>query len=309
MNEDPLVSILCLVYNHGPYLRQCLDSIVTQKTIFKFEAFVHDDASTDDSASIILEYANNYPDIIKPFFEKENLYSKKDRSFERMVYNPDYLTGKYIALCEGDDYWTDPLKLQKQVDYMEMHPECSMCFGNAIEHWEDGRWPDRPCSSLANQEYDGEYLCWNWRVPTASYLFRGDIIKSQTFLRFVSNRKMIVGDLPLFLTCANNGSLFAFSDIFSVYRKHSGSFTMSMDPSVRKSLGEMWEEIPVVFGKKYTDVSFFHAVYHYRSGLRSARMNGDKTMQRLIIRRIFKLYTLHPKSGIRRIMRITRERL
>ena len=124
--ERLLVSIQCLVYNHEPYLRQCLDGFVMQKTNFKFEAIVHDDVSTDNSAAIIREYAEKYPDIIKPIFETENQYSKHDGSLDKIM--ADACNGKYIALCEGDDYWIDPLKLQKQVDFMESNIAFSMCF-------------------------------------------------------------------------------------------------------------------------------------------------------------------------------------
>jgi len=123
--EELIVSIRCIVYNQAPYLRQCLDGFVMQKTNFRFEAIVHDDASTDDSASIIEEYAEKYPEIIKPILETENQYSKHDGSLRRIV--DSACKGKYIALCEGDDYWTDPLKLQKQVDFLESHPEYGMC--------------------------------------------------------------------------------------------------------------------------------------------------------------------------------------
>lgn len=116
-NDNQLmVSIKCLVYNHAPYLRQCLDGFVMQKTNFKFEAVVHDDCSTDGSQEIIKEYAAKYPDIIKPIYETENQYSKHDGSLRRIV--DAHLNGKYIAFCEGDDYWIDPNKLQLQVDYI-----------------------------------------------------------------------------------------------------------------------------------------------------------------------------------------------
>lgn len=111
--EQPMVSIKCLVYNHAPYLRQCLDGFVMQKTNFRFEAIVHDDCSTDGSQEIIKEYAAKYPDIIKPIYETENQYSKHDGSLSRIIYK--HIRGKYIAHCEGDDYWTDPNKLQLQV--------------------------------------------------------------------------------------------------------------------------------------------------------------------------------------------------
>ena len=117
MESKIIVSIQCLVYNHEPYLRKCLDGFVMQKTNFKFEAIVHDDCSTDGSAAIIREYAEKYPDIIKPIYETENQYSKHDGSLDRIM--DSACKGKYIALCEGDDYWTDPLKLQKQYDVLE----------------------------------------------------------------------------------------------------------------------------------------------------------------------------------------------
>lgn len=129
-----LVSIKCAVYNHEPYLRQCLDGFVMQKTNFRFEAIVHDDASTDGSAAIIREYAEKYPDIIKPIYETENQYSKHDGSVVRIMNAA--CKGKYIAMCEGDDYWIDPFKLQKQVDFLESHPNISYVFTNRLIYTE-----------------------------------------------------------------------------------------------------------------------------------------------------------------------------
>lgn len=117
-----MVTIRCIAYNHGPYIRQCLEGFVMQKTNFRFEAIVHDDASTDSTATIIREYAEKYPNIIKPIFETENQYSKYDGSLQRIM-DHACMHGKYVALCEGDDYWIDPYKLQKQVDFLESHPE------------------------------------------------------------------------------------------------------------------------------------------------------------------------------------------
>ena len=130
MNEErfPLVSIRCLVYNHEPYLRQCLDGFVMQKTNFPFEAIVHDDASTDGSAAIIREYAEKYPAIIKPIFETENQYRKG--IINKIMDAAMHPESKYLAICEGDDYWTDPNKLQLQVDFLESHPDYFMtCHG------------------------------------------------------------------------------------------------------------------------------------------------------------------------------------
>lgn len=125
-NDLPIVSIRCITYNHEPYIAQCLEGFVMQKTNFKFEAIVHDDASTDKTADVIRKYAEKYPDIIKPIYETENQYSKRDGSLRKIM--DAHMRGKYIALCEGDDYWIDPLKLQKQVDFLESNIEYGMCF-------------------------------------------------------------------------------------------------------------------------------------------------------------------------------------
>ena len=125
----PLVAIKCLVYNHEPYLRDCLEGFVMQQTNFPFVAIVHDDASTDNSAAIVREYAEKYPNIIKPIYETENQYSKRDGSLGRIVNGTIADSGaKYVAICEGDDYWIDPLKLQKQVKFMEANPEIGLCY-------------------------------------------------------------------------------------------------------------------------------------------------------------------------------------
>ena len=125
---ETMVSILTTAYNHAPYIAQTLESFLMQKTEFPFEIVIHDDASTDGTADIIRSYAEKYPEIIHPIFQTENQYSKGVDVYGFML---PLVRGKYIAQCEGDDYWCDERKLQKQVDYMEAHPECSYCFCNS----------------------------------------------------------------------------------------------------------------------------------------------------------------------------------
>lgn len=125
-----MVTIVCTVYNHGKYLRETLDSLTKQKTSFSFEIIVHDDASTDDSASIIREYENKYPLLIKAIYQSENQFSKGVGIYDTFII--PIIKGKYVAICEGDDFWIDECKLEKQVAYMESHPDCSFCFTNAI---------------------------------------------------------------------------------------------------------------------------------------------------------------------------------
>ena len=127
--QEIMVSVICNAYNHEKYIRDALEGFVKQKTSFKFEVLIHDDASTDGTVDIIREYEKNYPDIIKPIYQTENQYSK--RIHITTTHQMPRVKGKYIAVCEGDDYWTDPYKLQKQFDVMEKHPEIDVCAHTA----------------------------------------------------------------------------------------------------------------------------------------------------------------------------------
>ncbi len=130
-----IVSICCITYNHAPFIRKALDGFLMQQAPSGIpqgakmsdwcEILIHDDCSADGTTEIVKEYAANYPDLIFPLYEEENQYSK---GVKVDFYNYNRARGKYIAYCEGDDYWTDPNKLQKQVDFMESHPEYSLCF-------------------------------------------------------------------------------------------------------------------------------------------------------------------------------------
>ena len=124
---EPLVSICCITYNHAPYIKECIEGFLMQKTTFPIEILIHDDCSTDGTTEIIKDYEKQYPDLIFPLYEEENQY-QKGKASEIDFYNYKRARGKYIAYCEGDDYWTDPLKLTKQVLFMEENPEIPCCF-------------------------------------------------------------------------------------------------------------------------------------------------------------------------------------
>ena len=125
-DKEPVVSICCITFKHEKYIRECLDGFLMQKTNFPFEVIVHDDASPDKTADIIREYEAKYPDIIKPIYQTENQYSQKIKSLWKHVF--PRCRGKYIAICEGDDFWCDPDKLQIQYDFMEAHSDYSLCM-------------------------------------------------------------------------------------------------------------------------------------------------------------------------------------
>lgn len=225
MNQ-PLVAIHCLVYNHEPYLRDCLEGFVMQQTNFPFVAIVHDDASTDNSAAIIREYEEKYPNIIKPIYETENQYSKQDGSLGRIMNAAIEATGaKYVAMCEGDDYWTDPLKLQKQVDFMEENPEYSICFHkvNTLiqatgELKEEFVVRDMPEKSTILDLAEGNY------IHTPSVLYRKYPNVLETYQRLMP---CLPGDYVMWMLLAEKGNIYKFNEPMAVYRYGSGVWSTS----------------------------------------------------------------------------------
>ncbi len=211
----PMVSVLCTVYNHGLYVRDALEGFVSQKTNFPFEVLVHDDASTDDSADIIREYEEKYPDIIKPIYQTENQYSRGGRITER--FQVPRITGKYVAFCEGDDYWVDPLKLQKQVDFLEQNPEYTMCAGSTI--WLDMKTgtKKKKCQIEADRDISLEEIVLEKKgrvFQVSSVLVRADMYCNKPLWA----KSFGVGDLPLAILAATVGKVYMFSDVVSVYR-------------------------------------------------------------------------------------------
>ncbi len=246
-NQLPLVSVQCLVYNHEPYLRQCLDGFVMQKTNFKFEAIVHDDVSTDGSAAIIREYAEKYPDIIKPIFETENQYSKGDGSLDRIMHEAS--RGKYIAICEGDDYWTDPLKLQKQVDFLNENSDYILVHSDFIAlNGETGE--KKRNASSKYKIYEGnvfENLFKTCFVRTPTICYRNVNLELKTTDLPINT---FGGDLFLFFNLASKGKFHFMHEETCVYRvlKESASHTSSA--KIRKL---RWQ--------KYKNLDYFIANY------------------------------------------------
>lgn len=170
-NNNIKVSVLCTAYNHEQYIRRCLDGFVSQKTNFQFEVLVNDDNSSDNTARIIEEYVRKYPNIIKAFLQKENQFSKKVRINDDILY--PHAKGKYIALCEGDDYWIDCNKLQKQYDYMESNLNCSMVLHNTYKHDISGKKSDKMFNTWKDiHVLSDEEIFFGWHVHTSSYFFR-----------------------------------------------------------------------------------------------------------------------------------------
>lgn len=214
----PLVAIRCIAYNQEAYIRKCLDGFVMQKTNFKYVVVIHDDASLDNTAEIIREYEEKSPDIIIPIYETENQYSKEGNPLGRIMLDAINNTGaKYVALCEGDDYWTDPNKLQKQVDFLESHPDYSMCFHRAKIEYEGIQGVRILCEQVEDRDYSPNELLRDWYIPTASIVCRKECYD----VPLVDSEKFVNGDVILMLKCATLGKIHGFADSMSVYRVHS----------------------------------------------------------------------------------------
>ena len=244
-NNPIMVSIHCLVYNHEAYLRQCLESILMQKTCFRFEVIVHDDASTDGSATIIQEFASRYPSIIKPIFEKENQYSKHDDSLDRIMLN--HTRGVFVAFCEGDDYWTNPHKLQIQYDAMMDNPDCTIAFAKVLKVNRVGEWnglaipSDRfiKAGKVSLSTYlEEEFYYGRWAFHTLSFFIRKNVMDDYLWFRYSLLKDFPYGDMPIALQCLRKGNGIYIDEVVGSYRMFSGGYNSGLASNARAALDD-----------------------------------------------------------------------
>lgn len=236
-NKECMVSIWCLCYNHAEYIARTLDSFLEQETDFPFEIIISDDASTDESADIIRAYAGKYPDIIRPILLEENVYSTGANMFATLFF--DRTRGKYVAVCEGDDYWTDKTKLQRQFDFMEANPDYSLCVHNSTLHYCGGEQADRPL--IRNREGDQDIsfktlLSGASRSYHTSAIFaRREIICNPPDFYFVANAHGFV-DYAIALWCGLKGKVRYLDRAMSLYRINSGegAWSSGVDKQYKK---------------------------------------------------------------------------
>lgn len=256
---NPVVSISVLTYNHEKYIRQALDSFLSQEVDFPFEILIHDDASTDRTQEIIHEYEAKYPGKIFAICQTENQYSKGIFSVSAN-FNFPRARGKYIAFCEGDDYWIDNKKLQSQVDYMETHENCSMYIHAADlvtvenKYIRDSRPYSEDCELTIEQVINEREL-----YPSASMLFRTEYVR--TLPEFYYNAP--VGDVPLHLYMAAKGYVYYKNDKMSAYRlggEDSWTTNLLSDKTRERTrqhnrkLQTMYEEFDVYTNYKYHEM-------------------------------------------------------
>lgn len=211
-----LVTVWCITYNQVNYIKDTLEGFLMQQTHFKFTVVVHDDASTDGTSDIVRQYAKDYPEVFINHIEKENQWKRGGLPHIIQLMNSSYRQSKYIAFCEGDDYWTDPQKLQRQVDFLETNPHYSMCFHSALKKYECKADSWIRCEHIEDKDYQATDLFVNWTVPTASILCRKEALD---FYAKLQDAEMIQNyDIFIILSCAMTGKIRGMHEQMSVYR-------------------------------------------------------------------------------------------
>ncbi len=243
----PLVSVCCITYNHEPYIRQCLEGFLIQKTNFPIEILIFDDASTDNNQSIIKDFASKDNRIVT-YLQTENQWSKQKYGLIEWLFPA--ARGKYIALCEGDDYWTDPLKLQKQVDFLEANEDCSLCFHPVKMIFVNNMkrsFVKRPKKIPRDNKFEikDAILGGGGFIPTNSMFFKKSFLEK--IPEWMTNAP--VGDLPLMLLLSSNGKIGYVKDLMSVHRVFvKGSWTSSVyNDKLKRKVNytrylKMWDE-------------------------------------------------------------------
>jgi len=253
----PLVCVMSITYNHAPYILDAMNGFCMQKTTFPFVCAVIDDCSTDGEQEVISNYLHEHFDLedqsvarneetddykliyarhkenhncfFVVLYLKYNHYSigKDSRKYE---YIEEFeKNAKYIALCEGDDYWTDPFKLQKQVDYMEAHPECGLVWAKAKCYIQDKQKFDGTTGRYMAGYYD---MFVNYSISPLTSLYRKSSVEG--YAEFVKGQKWLLGDSPLFLYIAHDHDIHFMDEIVGVYRvlKNSASHHTSYEKNV-----------------------------------------------------------------------------
>jgi glycosyltransferase involved in cell wall biosynthesis len=253
MKKSPLVSILCLTYNHIKYIEDALDSILNQKVDFDFELIVFDDCSTDGTTEVIKAYAGKYPEIIKPVLQPENLLSKGIGLYR--IYTQYLLPlakHKYIAICEGDDFWSDQAKLQQQVDFLEKNPQYTICF-HKVGILKNGQtnyeiYDEYHRRILGNRsEFIFTDLLKDNMIPNCSVVYRNVV---QEFPDLFKNLNF--PDWPLHLLYAEKGKIGYINKFMAIHREHEkGLWNGSSYADKIKSTLEFYIDLLQYFGNKH----------------------------------------------------------
>lgn len=289
--EEPiLVAIQCLVYNHEPYLRDCFEGFVMQKTNFRFVVIVHDDVSKDKSTDIIREYAEKYPDIFIPIYETENQYSKHDGSLKCIMNDAIDATGaKYVAYCEGDDYWIDPYKLQKQVDILEVDDSLMACCTNVcVVDNKSVVLEEIRSSAVVPNNKTGKYTIRDFfknkhQYPTLTVVYRNTHTKEiASMVQHMENP--FLGDWTLWIAFHVFGDFYYLNEVTGAYRINPTSVTHTVNRVARaKASRKICNQVADILPEEFADIAanlrdtgwvWHDLVYAYKAEKKYMRMIG-----------------------------------
>lgn len=224
-SQNYKVVIRCLTFNQEKFIEDALKGFVRQKTNFPYCALVVDDCSTDGTAEIIKKYEAEYPDVIKGLYLPVNMYGNPKK---REYIKPWEECAQYIAMCEGDDFWIDDYKLQRQVDFLDSHPDYMLHFHNAIVRYENQDLPDQIMSNFTSGEFNTKLIFEKWQLPLASVLYRKEIMDSSIYIDLMKIKRLGV---CLFIAATRLGKVYGLSECLSVYRKNEGGISHRISSS------------------------------------------------------------------------------
>ena len=288
-DRTPLVNVMCLTYNHEKYIEDALQGFLIQKTDFPFEVLIHEDASTDKTAEIIRKYEKLYPNIIKPVYQTENQWTKDKEVIRKAQY--DRVKGKYLAYCEGDDYWTDPYKLQKQVDLMENDEDISLSFSNALIKNIDGTMHlyKKKVSKLF---FSTEDIIKEYFILTATIMLRTKytIKKNQRF------KNVVNADWLKQLLCSSYGKIACINHPMTVYRQHE----LSLSRMIRKDPWQRYNNLALMFDTfdKFTANKYHSLIEEKKRMIYKETKNDEFKMKYFIL-----FYVIHPRVTVIKVLK------
>jgi glycosyltransferase involved in cell wall biosynthesis len=263
--DEKTLSVCLITYNHSRYLNEAIEGILKQKVSFSWELVIADDYSTDGTREMILEYKNQYPDFIKIIFQERNVGPAKN-----WIELISYPQSKYIAYLEGDDFWTDPYKLQKQVDFLENNPKFALCFHNAkvIFEGETGK-PHYFNNADQKEVLHFDDLSDNWQIASASMVYKRSLLILPDWFSTIHN-----GDLAMQFLLIDRGPFKYIDNVMSVYRRHDQGISHTSNTSQIKNLNSILSLLKVVnehYNLKY-ETSIKRFEMHLQSMVKRAKI-------------------------------------
>lgn len=275
--NEIIVSICCLTFNHAEFIEDAINGFLIQETNFAFEVLIHDDASTDNTAEIIKQYAEQYPNIIFPLYQQENTYSKGYATF---LFNALRVKGKYIALCEGDDFWFNKSKLQIQVDFLEKNPNVVMCGHDVTQIFPDNKVLLKSELKLSkNKMYSQNRIALGFNLPSKSAVWRSDLP--------CLGSRMPFSDTFLFSYYGNFGKAYNFKESMAAYRIHDGGIWsgINSDKQVTESFS-VHKNMAIYSLPRYKSIAYLKLLlfmYKHKKSLSVAQPEINKVIKSIIV--------------------------